>query len=66
LDEDRRGILLQFLFESNLIKAIDPIIILRRADLSSASLGFIDLRGTNLNSNDEIKDGVKLERTGHE
>jgi uncharacterized protein YjbI with pentapeptide repeats len=49
LDSYRKGILLQFLSESNLIKTdIDPIIYLFGADLRGADLRGADLRGTNL------------------
>jgi hypothetical protein len=52
LDADRKAILLQFLYESNLIKEIDPIINLRGADLRDANLLEIDLRDANLNHAD--------------
>jgi hypothetical protein len=55
LDGERKGILLEFLFESNLVirSSIDPIISMSGADLSGAilvgaNLRFADLRGANL------------------
>src|SRR5918996_977305 len=47
LDADRKGILLQFLFESNLIE-IDPIIHLSGANLSGADLTGANLTGAHL------------------
>jgi hypothetical protein len=48
LDADRKGILVQFLSESNLISKIDPIIDLSGADLSDADLSGANLNGANL------------------
>jgi pentapeptide repeat protein len=50
LDGDRKGILLQFLYESNLIqrRGFAPIISLRRADLRDANLRGARLSGTYL------------------
>ena len=47
LDADRKGILLQFLSESNLIE-IDPIIHLSGANLTNANLSGANLSNTNL------------------
>jgi hypothetical protein len=54
LDDDRKGILLQFLYESNLIqrRGFDPIISLRRADLRDASLSGVNLSGADLSGAD--------------
>jgi hypothetical protein len=52
LDGDRKGILLQFLYESNLIRGFDPIISLRRADLRDASLSGVNLSGADLSDAD--------------
>jgi Pentapeptide repeats (8 copies) len=52
LDGDRKGILLQFLYESNLIRGFDPIISLRRADLRDASLSGANLSGADLSDAD--------------
>ena len=48
LDPTRKQILLEFLHESNLINAEQPIISLRGADLSVADLSEVDLTKTNL------------------
>jgi uncharacterized protein YjbI with pentapeptide repeats len=48
LDSERKGYVVQFLHESNLIQAENPIINLQDADLSSASLVVADLSGANL------------------
>jgi uncharacterized protein YjbI with pentapeptide repeats len=48
LDADRKGILLQFLHESNLITVGDPIIILSDADLTGANLTGAFLREADL------------------
>ncbi|MFQ6027752.1 MAG: pentapeptide repeat-containing protein [Dehalococcoidia bacterium] len=58
LDGARKGILLRFLAGSNLIvnsaarQPSDPIILLRRADLSGADLRDADLSGTDLRDTD--------------
>jgi uncharacterized protein YjbI with pentapeptide repeats len=56
LDADRKGILLQFLYESNLIMEFDPTIELYGADLSDAILRrndpIIDLYGADLSGAD--------------
>ncbi|MDQ5854538.1 MAG: pentapeptide repeat-containing protein, partial [Chloroflexota bacterium] len=52
LDGERKGILLRFLQESQLISATNPIISLRTADLSKADLRFADLRKANLSEAD--------------
>jgi hypothetical protein len=54
LDADRKGILLQFLHESNLITVGDPIIILSDADLTGAILRDAGLTGADLRSADLI------------
>ena len=56
LDGERKGILLEFLFESNLVisSSIDPIILLEDADLRDANLSGADLFGTDLGSADLI------------
>jgi uncharacterized protein YjbI with pentapeptide repeats len=48
LDPDRKRILLQFLYESNLIQVDDPIISLRGANLSGADLSGANLSRANL------------------
>ena len=48
LDTDRKAILLQFLYESNLITGVDPIISLNGANLSGAFLFRANLNGANL------------------
>src|SRR5215211_1061407 len=48
LDPDRKRILLQFLYESNLIEAEKPVITLRGANLEEANLQRADLRDANL------------------
>ena len=54
LDGDRKGILLQFLYESNLIqrRGFAPIISLRRADLRDANLSGVNLSGADLSGAD--------------
>jgi Pentapeptide repeats (8 copies) len=52
LDGDRKGILLQFLYESDLIRGFGPIISLRRADLRDASLSGVNLSGADLSDAD--------------
>ena len=54
IDSERKGILLEFLYQSELIGGIAPTIHLRSANLSGASLGgahlyYADLVSTNLN-----------------
>jgi hypothetical protein len=48
LDPDRKRILLEFLYESNLIWADKPVISVLNADLHHADLRGADLRGANL------------------
>jgi uncharacterized protein YjbI with pentapeptide repeats len=48
LDPERKGILLQFLYEAGLINGNNSIIGLRLADLSKAQLNNANLRGINL------------------
>jgi uncharacterized protein YjbI with pentapeptide repeats len=48
LDADRKGVLLQFLHESDLIRETDPIISLNGADLSNANLSGANLSAANL------------------
>jgi uncharacterized protein YjbI with pentapeptide repeats len=48
LNGQRKAILLKFLFESNLIGAINPIIKLSGADLTTADLSGANLRGADL------------------
>jgi uncharacterized protein YjbI with pentapeptide repeats len=45
LDTERKAILLLFLYESDLIRPIDPVISLRGADLLGANLSGANLRG---------------------
>jgi hypothetical protein len=54
LDGERKGILLEFLFESNLVisSSIDPIILLEDADLRDANLSSADLSGADLSGAD--------------
>jgi uncharacterized protein YjbI with pentapeptide repeats len=48
LDGPRRGTLIRFLSESKLLERPDPVVNLRRADLSGAFLGSVDLRNAYL------------------
>jgi uncharacterized protein YjbI with pentapeptide repeats len=54
LNGDRKGLLLEFLFKSNLVtrSSIDPIINLGGANLRDAQLLFTDLRYANLSTTD--------------
>ncbi len=47
LDSDRKGLLIQFLCEANLITTKNPVISLKEADLSRANFSEIDLSGAN-------------------
>lgn len=48
LDGPRKGILVRFLYESNLISRIKPVVSLRSANLSLVDLSFADLEGSDL------------------
>ena len=49
LDPDRKGLLIQFLYEAKLIIGERPLIQLAGADLSGANLSMLVLKGANLN-----------------
>jgi hypothetical protein len=52
LDPERKRILLQFLYESNLIKAVKPVISFEAANLIGANLSEADLSWDNLSEAD--------------
>ncbi len=60
LDKTRKGLLLEFLYESKLINTDKPVINLRDANLSGANLSLINLSRANLGGT--ILEGAHLER----